>query len=98
MILAALQAAVETMNSYYKPGEPRAENNTLYDDFVRYVQVTRSTVTYMERKIFNVIDLLAVHDQFRTATDPMSSHLFDLDMGDMTLAEAKHKGKLAVGL
>ena len=48
VILAALPAAVETMNGYYSPGEPRPENNTLYDDFVRYVQITRSTVTYME--------------------------------------------------
>ena len=70
VILAALPAAVETMNSYYTPGEPRPENNTLYDNFVRYVQVTRSTVTYMERKIFNVIALLAVHDKFISATDP----------------------------
>ena len=52
----------------------------------------------MERKIFNVIDLLAVHDKFRSSTDPMPSHLFDLDLGDMTLAEAKYIGKLAVGL
>ena len=98
VILAALPAAAETMNSYYTPHEPRPPDNTLYNDFVRYVQVTRSTVTYMERKIFNVIDLLAVHDKFRSATDPMPSHLFDLDLGDMTLAEAKQKGKLAVAL
>ena len=65
---------------------------------MRYVQITRSTVTYMERKIFNGIDLLAVYNKFRSATDPMPGHLFDLDLGDMMLAEAKHKGKIAVGL
>ena len=52
----------------------------------------------MERKIFNWIDLLAIYDKFRGATDPMPGHLCDLDLGDMMLAEVKHKGKLAVVL
>ena len=63
-----------------------------------YVQITRCTVTYMERKIVYGIDLLAIYDKFRGATDPMPGHLFDLDLGDMLLAEVKYKGKLAVGL
>ena len=71
MILVALPAAAETLNSYYTAHDPRPVDSTLYDDFIRYVQVTRSTVTYMERKIFNVIDLLVIHDKFRTSTDPM---------------------------
>ena len=49
-ILAALPAAVDTMSGYYSPGNPKPENNTLYDDFVMYVQITRCKVTYMEIK------------------------------------------------
>ena len=49
LILVALPAAAETLNSYYTAHEPRLVDNTLFDDFIRYVQVTRSTVTYMER-------------------------------------------------
>ena len=49
VILAALPAAVETMSGYYLPGMLRPETNTLYDDFVRYVQITRSTVTYIRQ-------------------------------------------------
>ena len=42
-ILAALPAAVETFSGYYSPGNLWPENNTLYDDFVMYVQITRLT-------------------------------------------------------
>ena len=89
---------METFSGYYSPGNLRPENNTLYDDFVMYVQITRCTVTYMERKIVYGIDLLAIYDKFRGATDPMPGHLFDLNLGDMLLAEVKYKGKLAVAL
>ena len=42
-----------------------------------------------------MIDILVVHDKLRTAADPMPSNLFVLDLGNMSLAEARQKGKLA---
>ena len=54
-----------------------------------FVQITRCKVTYMERKIVYGIYLLAIYDKYRGATDPMPGHLFDLDLGDMLLAEVK---------
>ena len=77
---------------------PRPPENTVYDDCIRYVQITRSSVSYMERKVLHSIDLHVIYDRFRKATDPMETHLFDLNLGDMTLQEAKHKGRLAVGI
>ena len=40
-ILAALPAAVETFSGFFSPGNLRPENNTLYDDFVMYIQITQ---------------------------------------------------------
>ena len=46
-------------------------------------------MTYLERRVVNVIDLLVIYDKFSRATDPMPSYLVELDMGELSLLEAK---------
>ena len=60
--------------------------------------VTRSSVTYLERKVVNGIDLLELFDKYSRAVDPMESWLMELDIGEMTLSEAKFKMRQALML
>ena len=86
------------MESYFTASAPRPPENTIYDDFIRYCQITRSSVSYMEQKVLHSIDVLVLYDKLRKATYPMKTHLCDLDLDNMTLQEAKHKMRLAVGI
>ena len=86
------------MESYFTASAPRPPENTIYDDFIRYCQITRSSVSYMERKVLHSIDVLVLYNKLRKATYPMKTHLCDLDLDNMTLQEAKHKMRLAVGI
>ena len=86
------------MENYFTASAPRPPENTIYDDFIRYCQITRSSVSYMERKVLHSIDVLVLYDKLRKATYPMKTHLCDLDLDNMTLQEAKHKMRLAVGI
>ena len=52
----------------------------------------------MERRVLHSIDLHVIYVRLRKATDPIETHQFDLNFGSMTLLEAKHKGRLAVGI
>ena len=57
-ILEAHPTAQVIMGSYFTVNAPRPPENTDYDDFIRYVQITRSSVSYMERKVLHSIDSL----------------------------------------
>ena len=52
----------------------------------------------MERKVLHSIDVLVLYNKLCKATYPMKTHLCDLDLDNMTLQEAKHKMRLAVGI
>ena len=51
------------MESCFTPSAPRPPENTVYDDLIRYCQITRSSVSYMERKVLHGIDLLTLYDK-----------------------------------
>ena len=60
------------------------------------MNVTRSRVTFLERKVMNVIDLLELYDKYSRAVDPMDSWLMELDIGELSLQEAKFKMRQAL--
>ena len=97
-ILAAHPLGNDVVNSYYTVSHPKPPDNVLYDDLLHYMNVTRSSVTYLERKVMNIIDLLELFDKYSRAVDPMDSWLVELDIGEMSLSEAKYKMKQALML
>ena len=86
------------MDTYYTVSHPCPPDNTLYDVLLYYMGVTRGSVTYIERKFVNGIDLLELFDKYSRAVDPMESWLMELDIGEMTLSEAKFKMRQALML
>ena len=75
---------------------PKPPENGLYDDLLHFMNVTRSRVTFLERKVINVIDLLERDDKYSRAVDPTDSWLIELDIGEKSLQEAKFKMKQAL--
>ena len=51
-----------------------------------------------ERKVMNGIDLLELFDKYSRAVDPMESWLMELNIGELTLSEAKFKMRQALML
>ena len=76
------------MHIYYTVSHPRPPDNNLYDNLLHYMNVTLSSVTYLERKVMNVIDLLELYDKYSRAVDPMDSWLMELDIRELTLSGA----------
>ena len=97
-ILVAHPQGNDVVKSYYTVSHPRPPDYTLYDDLLHYMGVTRNSVTYLERKVVNGIDLLELFDKYSRAVDPMESWLMELDIGEMTLSEAKFKMRQALML
>ena len=70
--------------------QPRPPDQGLYDhQLVHMMNLIRSRVTFLERKVINVIDLLVLFDEYSRATDPLNSYLVELDVGELSLLEAK---------
>ena len=69
--------------------QPRPPDLGLYDQLVHVMNVIRSRVAFLERKVINVIDLLVLYDEYSRATDPMNSYLVELDVVELSLLEAK---------
>ena len=59
-ILAAHPIAEECCASYYTVAAPRPADLGLYDQLVYVLNVFRSRVTFLERRVINVIDLLVI--------------------------------------
>ena len=95
-ILAAHPLAADIVASYYTVTHPKPPENGLYDDLLHFMNVTRSRVTFLERKVINVIDLLERDDKYSRAVDPTDSWLIELDIGEKSLQEAKFKMKQAL--
>ena len=88
-ILAAHPTAEECCASYYTVAAPRPPDLGLYDQLVFVLSILRSRVTFLERRVIIVIDMLVIYDEFSRSTDPMPSYLVELDMGVLSLLEAK---------
>ena len=88
-ILAAHPIAADCCASYFTVLHPKPPDQGLYDDLVHVMNVIRSRVTFLERKVMNVIDLLVLYEEYSRATDPMISYLVELDVGELSLMEAK---------
>ena len=78
-ILAAHPIAHDCCASYFTVLQPRPPDQGLYDQLVHVMNMIRSWVTFLERRVINVIDLLVLFDEFSRATDPINSFLVELD-------------------
>ena len=88
-ILAAHHIAEDCCASYFTVAAPMPADLGLYDQLVHVMNVIRSRVTFLERRVIYVIDLLQIFYEFSRATDPMPSYLVELELGELSPLEAK---------